>query len=243
MDLTTDFKKIIKVNTESSIESLNKIYISVNREDNYLFYKEINQYYTLLKSWFTMLQKKYDEDFDLLLDNILINYCSLMHCVTLCDLKLINFLFRNTIESFLRFLLLDIENRDIERMFSELSSESIGCEKELIQMYSSQMRQIYTDNCFYIHAQPSKMIKDFNTLLDYKNNIDNPNLELYNLRIKFSNLNVAILSLLRIKYAERYIYMKDNIKSMHDEILPLQENIRYNEYLKVIKNNSVGSEA
>lgn len=230
MDLITDFKKIINQNTENTITSLKKIYININEDKNYTFYKDISKYYTAISSWVEVLKETFkDDNSKILLNNVLLDYCSIMHCVALGDVKLINFLFRNIIESFLRYITNELTARDIEEMFRKLSLNTNEKEKKLIQVYSSQIKQIYDDTCLYVHADTSRMPTDLTNLLDYYRN--SINIEMESLRKAFERLNIALINLLKIKYVELFINMKINVKGFLDEIVPIDERVKYQNYL------------
>lgn len=230
MDLITDFKKIINQNTENTIASLEKIYININVDKNYKFYKDISKYYTAISSWVEVLKENFkDDNGKILLNNVLLDYCSIIHCVALGDVKLINFLLRNIIESFLRYITNELIARDIEEMFRQLSLNTNEEEKKMIQVYSSQIKQIYDDTCLYVHADTSRMPTDLTTLLDYYCN--SINIEMDSLRKVFEKLNIALINLLKIKYVYLFVNMKVNVKGFLDEIVPIDERVKYQNYL------------
>lgn len=90
MDLVTDFKQIIKDKINDTFEFLNTIYknLDQNDSDNKDIIREINKSYILISIW----RNNFSDDKNIaLIDNILLNYCSLTHAILLKDNKVINF--------------------------------------------------------------------------------------------------------------------------------------------------------
>ncbi|WP_270558165.1 hypothetical protein, partial [Clostridium perfringens] len=72
--------------------------------------------------WKKQLEAKLElnEKDKILLCNLNLNFCSLINCVVLGDEKLINFLYRNIIETILRFCTKEYESKDLEAMFKKI---------------------------------------------------------------------------------------------------------------------------
>ena len=102
MDVVSDFKRTIEKNTANSMNILNKVYKKKEINSRKEFIREINKYYTGLRVLFQYTSG--EEKQVQLLNNILLNMCSLLNCVIIGDIRLIYFLYRNTIESFLRYI-------------------------------------------------------------------------------------------------------------------------------------------
>ncbi|MGX4490459.1 hypothetical protein ACWJV3_13065, partial [Clostridioides difficile] len=197
----------------------------------------INKYYTLITFWINAFKSNViSNDKSILLDNILLDYCSLMHCVTLGDIKLINFLFRNIIESILRYITDELETKDLESLFKKMSSGIVdNTEKYLLQTYASQIKQVYDDTCLYIHTDISKIQQNLTNLIDYKLNLEESKIDFLN--NTFNKMNISILNILRIKYYPIYLAMKDNAKGFHDQFIPLEDKIKFQRFLKYKSNN------
>lgn len=226
MDLVTDIKRDVENSTKKTINTLKTVYSNIE-EKNKKFYKDINIYYMIMSIWVNKLSYKYgNEENKNLLYNILVNYCSIINCVTLGDIKLINFLYRNTIEGVIRFISGETKSKDIEKIFRCISKNMSYSEDEIIilQSYASQLKSIYTDSCLYIHTDVSKIDKDIANMIKYRFNMENVDLE--DTRRDFVKMNNSIINIFKIIYYDVYMEMKDNSKALHDEILPLKENMK-----------------
>lgn len=232
MDLVTDFNKLINQNTEKTINSLAQIYIDTDKTKNSKFYKDITKYYSLMYVWVSKLSEtETSQEKKILLYNVLLNYCSIINCVKLGDKKLIMFLYRNTIEGIIRYITSELTTKELDSLFSSIiKDEDIEIQKELVQMYTSQIKQIYNDACLYIHTDTSKITKDIKNLIDYIYNMSNESLEM--LRKDFEKMNIAIISIFKLRYVDVYLGMKANSRALHDEIMPLNDNIRYGDFIR-----------
>lgn len=172
IDLVTDFKELINKSTDDTIVALGNIYKNLNLEINRKFINNVNKYYIIMNVWNKKLKVKFNNaDISRLLDNILLDYCSILNCVILSDEKLLNFLYRNIIESTLRIISGDLKTREIDNLFTDISKNSVGTkEKELLQMYSSQLKRIYNNNCLFIHTDTQKIPENITNLFEYNNN-------------------------------------------------------------------------
>lgn len=232
IDLVTDFKELINKSTDDTIVALKKIYINLNLEINRKFINNVNKYYIIMNVWNKKLKVKFNNaDISRLLDNILLDYCSILNCVILSDEKLLNFLYRNIIESALRIISGDLKTREIDNLFNDISKNSVGTkEKELLQMYSSQLKSIYNNNCLFIHADTQKIPENITNLFEYNNN-SNENKEKY-LEKDFERVNIDILCIYQIIYYEIYLNLKSNAKGLMDEIIPYDYRLRFGEFEK-----------
>ncbi|SCK04726.1 Uncharacterised protein [uncultured Clostridium sp.] len=225
IDLVTDFEKIININTQKTIEVLKNTFNNVNIEKNKPFIKSVTKYYTAIAIWNNNLSNIWGADRKKLMDNILLDYCSLLNCIVLGDEKLINFLYRNIIESILRVITNELKNKEIDSLFK---IEKIGYknieEKKMIESYSSLIKSIYINSCKYVHVDINKIPKKITNLLQYNTNSDTINNS--KMLKDFEDLNIAILSILRIKYSNIYYNFKPNSKSFIEEIIPLKERIK-----------------
>lgn len=226
MDLVTDFKEIISNNTHNTFSELTKIYNDPQIEKNYNLIKEINTSYTLISIWRNNLANESNIE---LINNILLNYCSLTHSIILKDIKIINFILRNIIESFIRFINSDARSKDLEGLFKKLrekSPNSVG--ERLIEAYSSQLKDIYTQNNFYVHTDISK-IPDIKTLIEYR---DNNSIDYVFIENQIKKLTNSMVNIFRIVYINIFIDMKSNSKGLHYEIISLKDNEKFDLFLK-----------
>ncbi len=228
MDLVTDFKQIIKDKINDTFEFLNTIYknLDQNDSDNKDIIREINKSYILISIW----RNNFSDDKNIaLIDNILLNYCSLTHAILLKDNKVINFLLRNSIESFLRYVNNEPDTRDLEALFSDLKDRvAISEGKNLISNYSSQLKNIYTNSNFYIHTYIDK-IPDIKTLADYLHNDD---FNYISVKKTLEKMNKAMICILRIIYIDVFLSLKPNAQAAHYEFIHLDENIKFDDYKK-----------
>lgn len=229
MDNASD---IIKNNTQLTIESLQEMYKDINLEKNKSFYKMIAKYYSAI-SIIILNLKKFEKNDDkvILLDNILLNFCSLIHCVVLKDIKLINFIFRNILESVIRYITEDITTRNVESLFKILTSCSPDTYSgaHLVQKYSGQLKNIYTKNCLYVHTATSKIPSNLVNLFDYRNNSNDD--EMLDLMNDFNILNIAVITLFKVLEKNLYLSIPMNAKIYIDEITPLASRIEYQSFL------------
>lgn len=226
MDLVTDFKEIISNNTNSTFNELTKIYNNPQTEKNYNLIKEINTSYTLISIWRNNLANESNIQ---LLNNILLNYCSLTHSIILKDIKIINFILRNIIESFIRFINSDTCSKDLEDLFKKLRKKAPNAVGEtLIEAYSSQLKDIYTQNNLYVHTDISK-IPDIKTLIEYRNN-DSINYVFIESQIK--KLTNSMVNIFRIVYINVFIGMRPNSQGLHYEIISLKDNEKFDFFKK-----------
>ncbi|NFL75549.1 hypothetical protein FDB81_07375 [Clostridium sporogenes] len=231
IDLVTDFKKIINKGTEKTIDSLNEVFKSLNIEKNKEFIRNITKYYMVIAIWFKNLKENISENDDrrFLLDNILLDYCSILNCVILGDEKIINFLYRNVIESMLRFVTCELTTKEIDKLFNKISQECKGNkEKKIMQTYVSVLKSIYDESCLYIHTDVDKIPSDLKNLIDYNNK--SKKLDMSKLINSFNNLNISIFSILQIKYYDIYLNFKSNTKGLINEVMPLKYRIRNSEF-------------
>lgn len=228
IDLVTDFKKIINDKIEDTFEFLSSIYKNIDINDtNYKdIIRELNKSYVLISIW----KNKFDtEENIMLINNILLNYCSLTHAIFLKDSKVINFLFRNSIESFLRFINNQPDTRDLESLFSDLKEKvSISQGKSLIIDYSSQLKDIYDNSNFYIHTYINN-IPDIKTLNEY---LHNDTFNYKTIKRDLEKMNKAMVCILRIVYIDVFITLKPNAQAAHYEFMPLDENEKFDNYKK-----------
>ncbi|MFQ9672145.1 MAG: hypothetical protein ACLRZT_02065 [Clostridium paraputrificum] len=225
IDLVTDFEKIININTQKTIKVLKSTFNNVNEEKNKSFIKSVTKYYTAIAIWNNNLSNIFGVNRRRLIDNILLDYCSLLNCIVLGDEKLINFLYRNIIESILRVITNELKIKEIDSLFKieKLGYRNIY-EKKLIETYSSRIKSIYINSCKYVHADIDKIPKKITNLLEYYTNSNNSNNN--KMLREFEELNISILCILRIKYSNIYNNFKPNSKSFVEEIIPLKERIK-----------------
>lgn len=216
MDLISDFQILINKNTAKSVKILKGTFKNVG-EGN-LFYKAINRYYTGMRVLFEYLPK--DERRSILLNNILMNMCSLMYCVTLKDIKLIYFLYRNTIECLLRYISEDYESRELEKLFLDIDQDVTGYEKICLEKYKSQIKYLYTEACHYIHTDVTRMPKEIKNMKQYDTHRRSINLS-KELEF-FKRLSYLIVIILIIKNYTQYDIMKKNSKAYLNDILTLE---------------------
>ena len=225
-------KDIIEKNTESVIELLELMYKNISLETNKDFYRTITTYYSAISIIIKKL-KTDEESTDkiILLDNVLLNFCSLIHCVVLKDIKLINFIYRNIIESVIRYIANDFTTRDLEQLFKILTNYSLHVSSgtDLVRKYGGQLKYIYTKNCSYVHTDPSKIPTNLVNLTDYQS-IDNQDQISY-LKKDFEILNTAIIGLFKVLYKDKYIDLPINNKIYIDEITPLKNRTEYQAFL------------
>ncbi|MBI6008372.1 hypothetical protein H8J91_04310 [Clostridium perfringens] len=234
MDLVTDFKEIIDENTEKTINSLKEIYIEVNEDKKYDFYKSISKYYTAINLWKKQLEAKLElnEKDKILLCNLNLNFCSLINCVVLGDEKLINFLYRNIIETILRFCTKEYESKDLEAMFKKICITDNINKKKYLEKYSSQLKSIYINSCHYVHTDTSKINYDLVNLIKYKHNIEEFDLKKEN--NNFCKMLSIILQILQIMYIDLFEKMKSTSKAYFYDLSDLEQRIEYKEILQSI---------
>lgn len=217
MDLVSDYKKIIHENTECVKESLSNTFKKVPEEYE-SFYYDINKYYIALNAWSSKLEK---DDSSVFFDNILFDLCSLIHCVVLGDKKLINFLYRNIIESFWRYCTNDSTSKDMEHIFRKVNFLSEGSKRIVTMKYNSQLKQNYDQNCHYIHVDIAMIEPDLKSLMDYYEN----DRDLSQLQKEFCMICNAMLCILYLLYPKAYNNMKDNAKGYLQELIPLKNRV------------------
>lgn len=227
LDLVTNFKDKIKKSTDEIIIVLDKVYKNLNLEINKKYIEDVNKYYIIMNVWNRKLKEKFrNNNISRLLDNILLDYCSILNCIILSDEKLLNFLYRNIIESFLRIISGDLENRDIDNLFTSISKQaSNDIEKEALQSYSSVLKTIYNNNCLFVHTYIDKIPENITNLFEYNEN-SNKSKKIY-LEKDFEKLNIAILCIYQIVYYEEYRSLKSNAKGLMNEIIPYDNRIRF----------------
>ncbi|WP_026393989.1 hypothetical protein [Acetobacterium malicum] len=225
MDLVTDYKAITNENTNNTVTYLRKIYSADNFDEEFIY--NINKYYTALSTWFSYINCD-EEALNKLLDNILFNYCSLIHCIVFKDNKIIHFLIRNTIESFFRFCNKDIVSKQVDILFENANKLlPIGDNKNMLMNFTSQMKQIYNENCLYIHAAPEKMKLDLNNLLDYQSNQNqDKNNEYLNAKKDFIKVNNAMLCTLLLIYNQDFKRMKLNAQGYIEEAMNFSDRLK-----------------
>jgi len=232
MDYSSNHKQTIIHNTISTMNSLKQIYIDINALKNRAFYKEITRFYSAIAIIINTLKiNEHREPNRILLDNILLNFCSLIHCVVLRDTKLINFIYRNIIESIIRYLTNNLTSHDLDSLFKILTTyPSDGFTgPNLVQKYGGQLKDIYTRNCLYVHTDTSKIPTNLVNLSDYKNHIND--CEMSVLLNDFKMLNFAIITLFKVFYKNLYINTPINQKSYIDDLTPLGYRVEYQNFL------------
>lgn len=225
MDLITDYKKIYVDSCKKTKDYLKSVYIDIDENNKNDAYLAIDKYYRAISIWKRVLDLEEKET--KLINNILLDYCFLLHGFVIFDIKSIKFLFRNIIESFIRFITNDYEGRDIELIFSNITKKYEGKEKKYLEIYVSQLRQIYDEACLYIHANTEKMNEEIYTLLSIQDN--NEEIEIKKTIKEFVRMNVAMLSILKKENSETYDRMKENAQGYLNYIIPLEERIREKE--------------
>lgn len=226
MDLVTDYKKIYVESTEKLLEYLRTVYTDF-QEDRRDFYLEIDKYYRALLIWKdTFSLRSYNIERDKLLDNILHDYCSMVHNIAIVDIKVLYFLLRNIIESFVRYISNDLTTKDLEAAFSSVTANIVGDDKlqSFVRVYMSQLKQVYDEACLYIHADTTRMNKDMYTLLSFNSEQDIVKLEI--IRKDFVMINIAMLSILKVKNVAVLEKMKENARWYLNFVIPLEERIR-----------------
>ena len=191
LDLVTDFKAIIKKSTNDVIEVLDKVYKNLNLEINKKFIEDVNKYYIIMNVWNKKLKCKFNNnDISKLLDNILLDYCSILNCIILSDEKLLNFSYRNIIESVLRIISGNLETKEIDSLFGVIGNKaSNDLEKKHLQSYLSVLKSIYNNSCLFIHTDIKKIPENITNLFEYNKN-SNERKEKY-LSDNFNKLNVS----------------------------------------------------
>lgn len=227
VDLVTDFKPLIKKSTDDIIKVLDKVYKNLNLEINKKFIEDVNKYYIIVNVWNKKLKDKFNNsDISRLLDNILLDYCSILNCIILSDEKLLNFLYRNIIESVLRIISGNLTTKEIDGLFNAIGSKaSNDLEKNCLQSYSSILKSIYNNNCLFIHTYIQKIPENITNLFEYNEN-SNKSKEKYLIN-DFDKLNIAILCIYQIIYYEEYQNLKPNVKGLMNEIIPYDYRIRF----------------
>lgn len=229
MDLVTDFQKMINTNTKKSISFLQKIYISVDQEKKYDLYRDVNKYYTAMSIWVKNLIEYDDSENNILLNNILLDYCSIINCIVLNDKKLIFFEIRNIIESFIRIVTKNYTTRDLEKLFRDINAiESIECKKNQMQIHISRLKQSYDEACLHIHTDTTRIPMSLTNLIDYNLN----DISINEAMTTFNKVNLAMLNILKIKYIETYMSLKDNAKTYMDELLKLEDRIAFKKIIE-----------
>ena len=225
MDLVSDFKRVINNNTDNCIEELKKVFIDIKIDKNKECYKDINKFYTGLVIWVQVLkeQEKIEEK-KILLDNILLNYCSILNGIVLGDIKVINFLYRNVIESIVRYITGELTTQNLEQAFKNLSNMVDDNNKDSILIYVSRLKQIYDSTCLYIHTDTKKIDSRLTTLINFKKNSEEVNLD--SIKEDFKKMNISIICILSIIFKKERQKMRDNAKGYLAEIIPLEDRIR-----------------
>ena len=226
MDVVSDFKRTIEKNTANSMNILNKVYKKKEINSRKEFIREINKYYTGLRVLFQYTSG--EEKQVQLLNNILLNMCSLLNCVIIGDIRLIYFLYRNTIESFLRYISQDYAMKNLEDLFACIDNGSSGIEKNILTKYKSQIKYIYSEACKYIHTDINKVPENINNMKRFNTYVKR------NLKEElkyFRRLSILIISIIKIKYPEKYMCLKANAKAYIDDIIPLEKRTEYQDIL------------
>lgn len=226
MDLVSDFTRLIDKNTGATIDFLKSKYVIVNEDKNYNFIKDINKYYTGVSIWVKKITESNNSEQIMLLNNILMDYCSILNSVILGDEKIFYFLVRNIIESFIRAITMNFTTRDLEQLFKDIAigEENEYC-KQKIQTHVSRLKQIYNDSCLYIHADTSKIPMSLTNLIKYYNYGEEKNFE--EARVTFKKINLAMLNIFQLLYRDTYIDFKDNAKSYLNELIELEDRITF----------------
>lgn len=222
MDLITDYKKIYVDSCKKTKDYLKSLYIDIDEENKNDAYLAIDKYYRAISIWKRVLDL--EEKDEKIVNNILLDYCFLLHGFVIFDIKSIKFLFRNIIESFIRFITNDYEGRDIELIFSNITKKYEGKEKVYLGTYISQLKQIYDEACLYIHANTDKMNEEIYTLISIQTN--NVGDEIKKTIEEFIRMNVAMLCIIKKENCETYDKMKENARGYLNYIIPLEERIR-----------------
>lgn len=217
MDLITDYKKIYVDSCKKTKDYLKSLYIDIDEKNKNDAYLAIDKYYRAISIWKRVLDL--EERDEKLVNNILLDYCFLLHGFVIFDIKSIKFLFRNIIESFIRFITNDYEGRDIELIFSNITKKYEGKEKVYLGTYISQLKQIYDEACLYIHANTDKMNEEIYTLLSIQTN--NAGNEIKKTIEEFTRMNVAMLCIIKKENCETYDKMKENAQGYLNYIIPL----------------------
>lgn len=136
------------------------------------------------------------------------------------------FLLRNIIESFVRYISNDLTTKDLEAAFSSVTANIVGDDKlqSFVRVYMSQLKQVYDEACLYIHADTTRMNKDMYTLLSFNSEQDIVKLEI--IRKDFVMINIAMLSILKVKNVAVLEKMKENARGYLNFVIPLEERIR-----------------
>lgn len=235
LDLVTDFKKIIDKSTNETIKALEDIYKNINIEKNKMFIRNISKYYMGMVIWNKKLKEGLNDGRIVkLLDNILLDYCSILNCVILGDEKVMNFLYRNIIESVLRIISLEFDSKEIDCLFNGISKGyNTDKEKEILDAYSSLLKSIYNHNCLYIHTDVNRIPERLTNLIEYRNNSED--IDFSELIKKFDDLNIAILCIFQIKYYFIYNTFKPNAKGLMAEIIPYSNRIKFGDFEKEMR--------
>lgn len=225
MDLVTDYKKICSESTEKLIKYLERIYINTDAKENREFFSQIDKYYRALAIWKEALtNKSTNTERDKLLDNVLLDYCSMIHNVVIGDIKVLHFLMRNCIESFVRYITNCLRTKELEKLFSDASQKYSGNIQNLMRTYMSQLKQVYKESCLYVHADTSKIEKNICTLLMLENSVNGSQKD--KIKADFTRINVAMICVLKIKYFTIFENMKENAKGYLDYVTPFDERIK-----------------
>lgn len=232
MDLVTDYEKIIKGNTNHTINFLKKYYLNIDETNKKYFYTSINKYYTAMAIWNEKLaESNLDSNNEKLFENILYDYCSIIKSVINNDIKVVNFLLRNIIESFIRYTTLELNTRDLEGLFAKISKDiENNKQKELVQTYVSQLKQVYTEACSYIHTDVDKINPDMFSLLQLQNG--DTKQDMIKLCEKFTRINIGMLCIMKILYKETFDSIKENVRDYLNFVVPLEQRIKQNEVEK-----------
>lgn len=226
MDLVTDYKKIYVESTEKILEYLRTVYKDPH-EERRDFYLEIDKYYRALLIWKDAFSaKSHNIERDKLLDNILHDYCSMVHNIVVADIKVLYFLLRNIIESFVRYISNDLTTRDLEAAFSSVTANCSGDIKlqKFVRVYMSQLKQVYDEACLYIHTDTTKIDKDVYTLLSFNSELDISRLGV--IKKDFVMINIAMLSILKVRNVVVMQNMRENAQGYLNFVIPLEERVR-----------------
>ena len=227
MDLVTDYKKYYTNGADRILEHLRTIYKKDMGEKHRDFYLQIDKYYRALLIWEKAFSiHSHNIERDKLLDNILRDYCSMIHNIVFGDVKVLYFLLRNIIESFVRYISNNLLTIDLESLFSNVAKncvESAECQN-YVRTYMAQLKQVYDKSCLYIHADTTRVKEDVYTLLEIYGDQNTEELEA--IKKEFVMINVAMLCLLKVKNVAVFRNMKENAQGYLDFVIPLEKRVQ-----------------
>lgn len=204
-----------------------KSYYKIDALENEERYKNFHTYCWMIMIWLKELKKTgIDDKF---FNDIFMNMIATVHCLIHNDMKISNFLLRNSIENFLRFFKNYMKEINIEDspdsiftyIFSNLDNGSLSKEKFQI------LKSVYSECCLYVH---SALLKDNNLcdcLVNYDGYFDAEEVERFNNNFKNTYLSInSILILYNKKIFDNMSYsnqltlrhysIKEDLKSVFD---------------------------